>query len=140
MKRFIFFLFLLLPQPALALSCVYQTPESAKEEYPVAVHGKVVSSEVAEDAKAGGMVRQIRQVGMEVEHFHGLTGENHTVDFREAVTIYDGGSRFRVGGEYVVFLRQDEEGFLNFPICGYAFSPPQSGVEWEDTQQVLGWE
>lgn len=139
-KLFLILSFLLLPAQAHALSCVYLTPEQAKDTYPVAIHGKVISSEPVKDEEmvGGGMIRILQRVEMDVEHVHGIPKDS-PVKFTEAVTIYDGGSRFRVGQDYVVFLQQDEKQGLMFSVCGYAFSPSQSGVEWEEVRQVMGW-
>gem|GEM_PF-5106597 len=116
------------------------TPEDAKSHYPVAVRGVVVSStKIAggEETPNSAFLRGAQEVKMTVSHSRGVEGEN--VVFTEALTIYDPTSRFREGGDYVVFLEQPEWGGYRFPVCGYAFSPSQSGVEWDEVRQVMGW-
>lgn len=140
-KMFLALLLCIIPTVAHALSCVFFTPEKAKESFPVALHGKVVSSTPVKDEEmaGGGMIRSLQKVELEVEHAYG-TSLVKSQTFTEAVTIYDGGSRFKVGQDYVVFLQKDEKQGLLFSVCGYAFSPSQSGVEWEEVRQVLGWQ
>lgn len=139
MKIFLSAIFCFLPATAFALSCAFLTPEQAKDAFPVALHGTVTaSSPIPATGKEDGFIRQLQQVELQVQQAYGLSATAQE-SFIEAVTVYDGGSRFKQGGEYVVFLERNKEGKLQFPVCGYAFSPSQSGVEWEEISQVLGW-
>lgn len=140
MKTLFIALFLLFPSAAHALSCAFLTPEEAKEAFPVAVHGKVKASEQVtggEETPNSAFLKGTQRVEMEIVHSRGI--ERDSVSFIEVLTIYDPVSRFRVGQDYTVFLEQPEWGGLRFPVCGYAFSPSQSGVEWEEVRQVMGW-
>lgn len=140
MKNLFLALLLLFPSATHALSCAFLTPEQAKEAFPVAVHGKVKASEKissGEETPNSAFLKGMQRVEMDIANAQGVEG--NTISFSENLTIYDSVTRFRIGQDYVVFLERIEGGGFRFPVCGYAFSPSQSGVEWEEVRQVMGW-
>lgn len=131
------------PFSAHALSCAWPSVEEALEQYPVTVLGKVTDTryEELEEGAKHMLLQGYQHVTLSVEEWRApedMPKPDGELTFREAVTMYDS-SFFRKGTRYVVFLRQQEDGTLSYPVCGFHLNADDTALDMGQVKADIGW-
>lgn len=143
-KAFILAPLLATPTTAHALSCAWPSVDEAKSQYPVTVMGKVIATEheaIAEDEQHM-LLRGYQHVTLAVEELRQPKMPDtlpETLKFRESITMYDR-SFFREDKSYVVFLEQEADGTLVYPVCGFHLRADDPMLDISTVKADIGWD